>query len=773
MIVTKQWLNEFINISHISLETICKTLNTIGFEVDSQNSINIPAKIVVSKVLECQKHPNADKLNVCQVDIGSEVVQIVCGASNVAAGQFVATATIGADLGNNFIIKKAKLRGVESNGMLCSSTELGLPKTNDGLMLLDNSIGELILGKELKEYPLLNDDIIEIGLTANRGDCLHILGIARELGVAYEKTILEQESTKTYTHISIGQVLEIKTTHRDMANLIYIAANIKDFTLPLLMQLRCAFINKFSSNEIAMLKTYAEHSIGVLFNFYPKQLLMCHNNICSLEITHNDKGLDSVKSNGNILNVIGVDSQIFETFEDEIIIEASYIHPEYLAQKVFETKQKTSDVYYKSSRGSNPNLQEGIKYFKTLASQCNIQVYNGSEEFCDDKENLKLHVGIKKINAIIGQEVTKSEIEKILLALGFGVKDSTDDVLSLSVPLFRHDIRNIADIAEEIVRIIGIDNITSKPLIFEEINRKNATSDFYTLRNLIRQKAICNGFFETATYAFSERKLLETYGFEVVDENLDIANPITNELNSFRTSLLLNLIQAISHNAKFGYKSIAFFEIGKIFNTMREESTQLAFVFSGHKESDNISNNGKPANIDFFGFAQKIGNIIGHFELIPMQSIYNAFIHPYQNATIIQNGVPVGYMAKLHPEIAKTFDIDETFFCAIDFDKFSNTLIQAQSVSKYQLIKRDLSVVAPKTLAFSEIRQLIDTLHINELKQYNLVDIYSDAKLGDFESLTIRFVIQSDVKTLEDDEIASIMDTILSALQEKLHLTIR
>ena len=167
MIITKSWLEEFIDISHISVDEMCKTLNSIGLEVDSVEKVSIPSKVVVGKVLERVKHPEADKLSICQVDIGEKVQQIVCGAKNVDAGQTVAVATLGCDLGNDFIIKEAKLRGVESNGMICSSTELGLPKLNDGIMILDDSIGELVLGKELKEYPKLNDYIVEVELTAS------------------------------------------------------------------------------------------------------------------------------------------------------------------------------------------------------------------------------------------------------------------------------------------------------------------------------------------------------------------------------------------------------------------------------------------------------------------------------------------------------------------------------------------------------------------------------------------------------------------------------
>src|SRR5574344_2735289 len=234
MIVTRRWLEEFINISNLSTDEICKTLNSIGLEVDSLEKQTIAEKLVVGKVLSKEKHPDADKLNVCQVDLGYETTQIVCGASNVEAGQIVAVATIGAVLGENFKIKAAKLRGVESNGMICSSTELGLPKLNDGIMILDNSIGELILGKELKDYPSLNDDIIEIGLTPNRGDCLSILGVARELAAFYEIALNEFDKTINYNDSSIGQNFKIDCDGKINSSLVFKAADLSGFNLDLI-----------------------------------------------------------------------------------------------------------------------------------------------------------------------------------------------------------------------------------------------------------------------------------------------------------------------------------------------------------------------------------------------------------------------------------------------------------------------------------------------------------------------------------------------------------
>ena len=221
MIITKAWLNEWIDLKDKTSEEICDTLNAIGLEVDSLTKIRVPKDIVVGQVLTCKKHPNADKLNVCEVDLGSEVKQIVCGAPNVKENQFVVVSKVGAVLPNGLKIKEAKLRGVESSGMICSSEEIGLPKMGDGIMVLDESIGDLVLGKEFSEYELVNDDVIEIELTANRGDCLSIHGVARDLSVPYDLDIKIFESEDEENQLGIGRVLNVNATEKVDASLLY------------------------------------------------------------------------------------------------------------------------------------------------------------------------------------------------------------------------------------------------------------------------------------------------------------------------------------------------------------------------------------------------------------------------------------------------------------------------------------------------------------------------------------------------------------------------
>ncbi len=773
MIITRSWLQEFIDLSKISTDDICKTLNSIGLEVDSVQKVTIPSNVVVGKVLEKEKHPDADKLNVCQVDVGDEKLQIVCGAKNVDKDQYVPVAKVGANLGDGFKIKKAKLRGVESIGMICSSTEIGLPKLNDGILELDNSVGELVIGKELNEYKLLNDDIIEIELTANKGDCLSINGVARELSAFYNIPLKEFEKNVNYNEFGIGQVLEVECDSNIDSSIVYKAVDFSAYKLPLTYKLKVGAIDKYiENNEISNTISYITHSTGVILNAYAKSKTDNMNNLNVLHIKKDENGFDNVYGKDH-LSQLGINHEEIEITEDNFIVEASYIDPELLAKRVFETKIKTGDIYYRTSRGSEPNIQFGVDYFTTFVSNYGALIFKGAETFVDDKEKTTLDVDVNKVNSIIGQDVQKAEIERILKSLGFEVKDGANGILSVKIPLFRHDIKNIADITEEIVRIIGIDNIQAKPLAIDEVNRVNKTSMDYIKNNKLRYKAIENGFFETLTYVFASKDQLEKYDLPTVEEKLDILNPIAKELDTFRTTITLNLIEACSNNFKTGTKSTAFFEIGKVFNQKREESKKIAFIQTGYKEQEDISNSGKPQNIDFFSFSKKILNTVGKFELEAMDTISNDLIHPYQNAKVVIDGKVAGFIAKLHPTVCEDYDLNDTFIAEIDFDLIKDELTTVNKYSRFQSSKKDLSIIAPKSLKYKKIKDAINSLNDKNIKQFNLIDIYNDENLGDNESLTIRFVLQNEEKTLQEEDITKSMDNILKVLEEKLEIKLR
>ena len=474
MIITRSWLSEFIDLKNISSEQICEKLNSIGLEVDSLNKIDIAKSIVVGKVLECDRHPNADKLSVCKVDIGSKIEQIVCGAKNVAKGLLVPVATVGTVMPNGLEIKPIKLRDVDSSGMICSSEELGFPKTNDGILELDNSIGDLVLGKSLCEYEVLNDDIIEIELTANRGDCLSIYGVARELSTAFN---LELEEINDYvqdeSNLGIGRILSIHSSS-DKSALLYSVLDFRNLTDKVKINLRLAVVDELKDGTLDNALMYSTYTTGVIFRAYRHQ-----NEKSEIEIKSDESGFDSVYLNGSKISTIGINADDDARANyGKTIIEASYINPETISREMFEAKQKSikvesDDLFYRTSRGSEPNLTRGFNFLYNLLNiefkNDDILMYSGSSEISCEQNEVVLSISNSKITNIIGQEIDSSKSVSILKSLGFRVNiDLEDDNLIVNVPEFRHDIVSGQDIVEEIVRIVGIDNIDSKPFSFSE-----------------------------------------------------------------------------------------------------------------------------------------------------------------------------------------------------------------------------------------------------------------------------------------------------------------
>ena len=769
MIITRNWLNEWIDISDKTSEEICDTLNSIGLEVDSLKKVRIPKKVVVGFVKECVKHPDADKLSVCQVDIGEETVQIVCGAKNVKAGQFVPVATIGAVLGKDFKIKKAKLRGVESKGMICSSSEIGLPELNDGILELDDSIGELHIGKELCEYELLNDDIIEIELTANRGDCLSIYGVARDLSAAYEKVLycLEDISNKD-GNLGIGRVLSIGSKDANYSSLLYRVFEKDDIKEILLLKLRVAFVDKKNDNIFETYKNYITHSTGVIVKFYPFDI--CEKDgKCKLELKKDENGIEYVQI-GSKKSYVGFDEEDELKPSDEktrIIFEASYAHPETLSKvgKFFNTKGDM--IFYHSSRGSEPNLEFGNKFFKiVLDKYLDVKWYSGTEAIDNRNEPKIINIYISKINALVGQKIEKSKIVSILKNLGFEVQMKDEfDLMSVKIPLFRHDISNEEDIVEEIVRIVGIDNIVSTPLEFIESNNQNKALENYKKRVYFRKKASSSGFFEIINYIFTDSKKLEKLGFEHTVNTKKLINPVTKELNTLRSTLTVGLLETSQRNYKQGKKSIRLFEVGTVFDAQRSESRKISFIFSGEVERAAIRNHGKPKIIDFFTFAQKISSIVGDFEIEKNEELHTLF-SPYESGKIIKNSKIIGFIGRVHLDIENEYDLPKSYICEIDFDKLELEAHSVKPYSKFPSLERDFSFLIPKDMSYAKVKSTILSVLPKEVVEFYPIDIYESDELKGNISLTIRFIIQSFEKTLNDDDINAIVSPILEKLNE-------
>jgi phenylalanyl-tRNA synthetase beta chain len=644
-------------------------------------------------------------------------------------------------------------------------------------MILDDSIGELEVGREFGSYDKVADTIIELELTANRGDCLSVYGVARDLSSALDIEMKPfEEKPEEKMKLGIAREAELHTEGEMDADLYYKLATIGTVNSSFLVTLRLAMVSVETEGKLASLLAYATHATGVVLRAYDSSVFRNVENKVVVVPKAKEKGIIEIIANDKVCSVVGV-HQNEETMANdetkELLIEASYINPDTLVEAVSTTSLKTDDLYYKTSRGSNPELEFGLSLLASLMDNyTDISCYEGSLNVNVERENETVIVDAKEISSIVGMDVELSKIVTILQKLGFEISKMAEDAVAVVVPLFRHDIKHIQDVAEEIVRIIGINNIEAKPFVFAEKPRLNDTTSRYKAKKEFKNRAVGAGYYENVSYVFSDKVLLEKYGFPVTEEALKLANPIAEELNTLRSTILVNLLNAVKRNVSYTKKSIPLFEIGAVFGTKREQSEVISFVFSGQSEGENVRNAGKPALIDFATFTQKVGAVIGAFELEPC-SYENGLLHPYQSANIIVDGKVCGFISKLHPTVQEEYGIPVTFIAEVDFDVLLPKHINAVAISKFQGVYKDLSVVIDKSMGYYEVAKVLNGLDLPMLKDVYPVDIYEDEKLGDRKSLTVRFFIQSMEKTLEDADIESVMSEIMAALENECKAELR
>jgi phenylalanyl-tRNA synthetase beta chain len=532
---TRCWIEEFIQISD-SDESIAQTLNEIGHEVASVEYFKMPQKTVVGKVIECVKHPDASKLSVCKVDVGNEILQIVCGASNVKKDIFVAVALVGAKL-SDLKLKPVKLRGIDSFGMICSSSELGFPETNDGIMILDQSLGKLEPGISLQDIKLLNDTLFEIEPTANRGDVLSINGIARELSAAcgYRKKPFECHIDDDNAK-GIGRVLQVDFENNVDANLMYKVIDTEELKSNFLIDLRLALVEESAEKEIDKLLKYTTHSTGVLiraydFNgFYDQESQKAY-----IKITKDNK-INRVKTKDlQEVELLGIEAEkeFLATKNSKMtILEAYYVDPESISIIVHKNKLKTDDNFYRSSRGSEPNLEKGICFFCDSAKiNTKLVVYSEKIQYKSTATKQSITCRLDDVNALIGKDFEKIEINSILKSLGMEVRATPEQYsIMVETPIFRHDLKNSADIIEEIVRIHKIDNIQSKPLVMEEVDIFNNDYMRYKFQMQVINKLISVGFSQSLNFVFTDSKNLKKFNLKGVKDSLELLTLLLQSL---------------------------------------------------------------------------------------------------------------------------------------------------------------------------------------------------------------------------------------------------
>ncbi|WHT46503.1 phenylalanine--tRNA ligase subunit beta [Helicobacter pylori] len=743
---------------------LCEDLSRLGLEVESCIPCVAPKNVVVGKVLEKAPHKNAEKLNVCQVSVGKEVLQIVCGAKNVAPNQFVPVALNGALIGST-TIAKTELRGVESYGMICSSNELGFPKINDGILELDESVGELVLGKGLNEYAPFNTHVLEISLTPNRGDCLSVLGIAREISAFYHTPL---KPIKALNFTPKSDLITLCTDENIESHLAYYLICNHSLKTPLNVKLSLAHNNAFSENDLNNFIEFSAHFSGVVMNAYSLDATPI-----DLSVKNDENNLESVYINHQKRSTIAIKHQDQKDLSEYLLLEASYIDPISLSLKLHALKDKTlqkdNALIYRSARGSNPNLSDGLNFLSAHLKATILESKQTKHALKDRTLEFKL----EDITEILGLAIEEETIQGILKNLGFKVStkapNSKPQILEVVAPNFRHDIKTIQDIAEEILRFVGIDHLISKPLDSVSNKKSNPHYDTHRFFENLKHKALACGFKEVIHYVFYSKEKQQKLGFEVLEDPLELQNPITTELNTLRTSLVCGLLDASLRNKNLGFKSIALYEKGSVYNSKREEIQKLGFLASGLQKKESYPD-AKGKAWDFYSFAECVSKVIGDFSLekLTTQAPIN---HPYQSAKIIQNHEIIGVIAKIHPKVIQELDLFESYYAEIDASKLKRPAMLLKPFSIYPSSVRDLTLIIDENTAFSKIKKALKDAQIPNLSEILPLDIFKES--DNTIALSVRCVIYSLEKTLNDEEVNSAVQKALEILEKEFNARLK
>ncbi|WRF65989.1 phenylalanine--tRNA ligase subunit beta [Helicobacter pylori] len=743
---------------------LCEDLSRLGLEVESCIPCVAPKNVVVGKVLEKAPHKNAEKLSVCQVDVGKEVLQIVCGAKNVAPNQFVPVALKGAIIGST-TIAKTELRGVESHGMICSSSELGFPKINDGILELDGSVGELVLGKELNEYAPFNTHVLEISLTPNRGDCLSVLGVAREISAFYHTPL---KPIKALNFTPKSDFVTLSADKNIESHLAYYLIYNHSLKTPLNIKLSLAHNNALSENDLNNFIEFSTHFSGVILNAYSLNIIPM-----DLSVKNDENNLESVYINHQKRSTIAIKHQVQKDLSECLLLEASYIDPISLSLKLHALKDKTlqkdNALIYRSARGSNPNLSDGLNFLSTHLKATILE----SKQTQHSLKDRTLKFQLEDITEILGLAVEKEKIQGILKSLGFEVSikvsNSKPQILEVIAPNFRHDIKTIQDIAEEILRFVGIDNLVSKPLNCVSSKNSNPHYDTHRFFENLKHKALACGFKEVIHYVFYSKEKQQKLGFEVLEDSLELQNPITTDLNTLRTSLVCGLLDTSLRNKNLGFKSIALYEKGSVYNAKREEIQKLGFLASGLQKKESYPD-AKGKAWDLYSFAECVSKVIGDFSLekLTAQTPIN---HPYQSAKIIQNNEIIGVIAKIHPKVIQELDLFESYYAEIDASKLKRPAMLLKPFSIYPSSVRDLTLIIDENTAFSRIKKALKDAQIPNLSEILPLDIFKES--NNSIALSVRCVIHSLEKTLNDEEVNSAVQKALEILEKEFNARLK
>ncbi|SMG27473.1 phenylalanine--tRNA ligase subunit beta [Arenibacter troitsensis] len=808
MKISYNWLKQFLKIDWDSNRT-AELLTDLGLEVEGISpfeSVKGGLKgIVVGEVLTCINHPNADKLKLTTVNIGQEApLQIVCGAPNVEAGQKVAVATIGTTLytaeGEAWIIKKGKIRGEESHGMICAEDELGLGESHAGIMVLPDG---LKVGTPCSEvFEIEVDEVFEIGLTPNRADAMSHFGVARDLKAGLkQRDILKELITPPVTNFNIvnrSLKIDVEVIKSELAPR-YCGITISNLIVqpsPDWLKNRLRSIGITPKNNVVDATNYVLHELGqplhafdaakikgnkIIVKTLPKGTQFTTLDGIQRTLSEEDLMICDMEKPLCIAGVLGGQNSGVTESTSSIFLESAFFNP-VSVRKTAKRHSINTDASFRFERGIDIDNAE---YCLKRAALLIHEIAGGDitsdivDIYPKKKDDYHVFLTFDKINKLIGQEIPKDTIKSILASLDIKVKNVTESGLGLSIPFYRVDVQREVDVIEEILRVFGYNNVEFK----EKLNASIApTSKFedYKIQNIIGNFLASKGFNEILANSLTSpayNKLSE----DIRDEHtVGMLNPLSTDLSVLRQSMLFSGLEAIAHNSNRQMHNLKIFEFGKTyhqFETQREEKKHLSILVTGNRLED--SWNTPPKKADFFYLKAIVENLLNRLGLIQLISQPNNSDTLSEGISLLLNNKVVVYIGVVKKSILKEFDIkEEVLYADFDWDyileAIVNNKIIYKEIPKYPEVKRDYALLVDEQVSFKQIYDIAHQTERKYLTNVNLFDVYNGKNLPEGKkSYAVSYTLQDENGTLTDKQIDKIMNKLLHRYESELGAELR
>lgn len=786
MKLSTNFLKDYIDID-VDVKQLAEDMTRVGNEYDSASNLINATKLVIGQITECEPHPDSDHLHLCKVNIGTEVLDIVCGAPNARTGLKVIVALDGAVLPEK-TIKKGMIRGQESNGMLCSIAELGLehkflkPEDSEGIAELGE---DAEIGGDPIKYLQMDDGVIDFELTANRGDLLSILGMAYEVGAIYDKKVKDVDLKHKESGEDINKTLktEVKTANCSKL-LVKKVENVKIEESPIFIKNRLIASGIRPINNVVDISNYVMLELGQPLHFYDADKLGNKLVVRMAEDGEKLTTLDNVERTLTSEDIViadathgvglagvmgGLETEV-EPDTKNIIIESAIFD----SVKVRKTSKKIvrSEASNRFEKGLDPERTTMAieRACKLLEEYAGGTVVTGTVEY--DKTNNKekeIEITFKNINDVLGTVIPNEEILNVFRKLGFSYKVN-GETIKVTVPTRRLDISIKEDLIEEVSRIYGVDNIEGKlPIVPMRKGSYDKT------QREIRNKMIALGLKETLTYVLINDKEVNGYTLDKF-EPLKLLDPITEDRNTLRYSMIPSLYKVYEYNKAREQKDISIFEIGKGFYKKGEvygEDTKLCVLMSG-KYSTGLNNN---KTVDFYvikGIAEEVLDYLGYAGRYSfMKQEMPKEMHPGQSAMINVNGSNIGMIGKIHPSVTK----DDVYVLEINLDELFTKKVgkmKYKEFSKFPSINKDIALVVDKKSVSKDIEKVIKSAGGILLTNIEVFDVYTGVGVGiDKKSIAYSLTFSDMKKTLTDEEINGLMDKIIDAVSKKCGAELR